>query len=224
MGIVLDPTKRGPTHPTEEILEEYVLHHLSEQLAAQVEEHLLICHSCQDAVAETEEFVSALKLAGRHPDLAHNPAPALRQARRGWRNSLEALPGFAINGTGMAAVVVLALLALLKFQKDPQAPLVPVAVSLSSLRGANPVSPAPAGKPLQLNIESPDLAPDLVSGTQYRVEVVDATGNPVWKGTVTEAGGKLVTSMSKPLSNGMYWVRLYGADSELLRDFGMSAR
>jgi hypothetical protein len=120
----------------------------------------------------------------------------------------------------MAAVVVLALLALLKFQKDAQAPLAPVAVSLSSLRGSTALSPAPAERPLDLKIEAPDLAP----GKEYRLEVADAAGRPVWRGAASGSGGKLVASMSQTLSIGVYWVRLYGADSELLREFGISVR
>jgi hypothetical protein len=67
MGIVLDPSKVFSLHPNEEILEEYVLHRLPEILTAQVEEHLLHCHRCQDAVAETDEFVAALKVVANQP-------------------------------------------------------------------------------------------------------------------------------------------------------------
>jgi hypothetical protein len=41
---------------------------------------------------------------------------------------------------------------------------------------------------------------------------------------VSEVDGKLAATMSKPLRNGVYWIRLYGADSELLREFGLSAK
>ena len=202
MGIVLDPTKCFPVHPTEEILEEFVFHHLPEPLAAQVEEHLLISPACQDALAETEEFVSAMKLAAEHPDSARDSAP---RSVRNW----SLTPAF-----------VLALLALLVVLRHPHELPAPVAVSLSSLRGFDPLAPAPAGKPLDLSIDSPDLGP----GRQYRVELVDSAGAPVWKGAVTEADGKLVAHMPEPLRTGVYWVRLYGADQELLREFGLSAR
>jgi len=54
--------------------------------------------------------------------------------------------------------------------------------------------------------------------------VVDAAGSPVWEGAVSEVGGKLTATMSKPLRSGVYWVRLYGTKSELLREFGLSAK
>ena len=217
MGILVDPTKSGPSHPSEEILEEYVFLRLPEALAAPVEEHLLLCHSCQDAVAETDRFVSELKIAGKHPDLAHHPAPAAGQVRSGWWNVLDMLPRLA---TRTSLALALAIMVLLVVRKNAPGPVAPVAVSLSALRGPDALSPAPAGKPLLLRIEAPDLAP----GKEYGVELVDAAGGAIWKGPVTETDGKLVATMSKPLRKGVYWVRLYGPDSALLREFGLSAK
>ncbi len=205
MGIVLDPTKFSLPHPNEDLLEEYVLHRLPEPLAAQVEEHLLICPLCQDAITETDQFLAALKVA------ASQPAPAM--VRPGWLDARTSL-------APILALVVLALAVVWNYPSYPQDASTPVAVSLSSLRGTNPLSPAPAGKPLLLSIDLPDL----VSGSKYSVEVVDAAGGPVWKGSVSEIDGHLVATMSKPLVSGLYWVRLYGADSELLREFGLSAK
>src|SRR5438477_8610495 len=85
MGIVLDPTKCFASHPNEEILEEYAFDRLPEALAAPVEEHLLICQGCQDAVAQTDQFVSALKVAARQP------ASADGSVLSGWRNSMDAI-------------------------------------------------------------------------------------------------------------------------------------
>jgi hypothetical protein len=202
MGIVLDPTKCFLPHPNEETLEEYALHRLPETLAADVEEHLLLCERCQSTVAETDEFVAAMKLAAIQP--------------AAWRSLLPSLA----NRTSLAPIVALVILALVVVWKHPQEASAPVAVNLSSLRGPSPLAAAPAGKPLRLSIDLPDL----VSTGAYRVEVVDAAGTPVWKGTVSDIDGKLVATMSKPLGNGVYWVRLYGKDSELLREFGVSAK
>jgi len=203
MGIVLDPIKCFPSHPSEEILEEYVFHRLPGVLVAQVEEHLLICESCQDAVAETDRFVSAMRTANEQPVSAIGPF------RSAWR-----------TGTNLAPVLALVILALVAVWKHSPEASAPVAVSLSSLRGAALLSSAPAGKPLQLSIEAPDLTAD----REYRVELVDAKGRPVWKGAVSATDGQLVATMTKPLGIGVYWVRLYGTDSELLREFGLSAK
>lgn len=120
----------------------------------------------------------------------------------------------------LAPLLALVILALMMVWQHPLGTSAPVGVALSSLRGPDPLSPAPAGKPLLLSIESPDLAP----GREYRVEVVDAAGSPVWKGAISDIGGKLTATMPKPLADGVYWVRLYGTDSELLREFGLSAQ
>ena len=182
-------------------------HRLPEAIAAPVEEHLLICGRCQDAVAATDEFVAAMKGAIRQPVPQWGVLPALMRISRG--------------SVALAPAIVLSLVALLAvWNHAAQDQSAPVAVNLSSMRGLSPLASAPAGKPLQLSIDLPDL----VSTAAYRVEVVDAAGSPVWKGAVSDIDGKLVATMSKPLGKGVYWVRLYGQHAELLREFGLSAK
>jgi hypothetical protein len=212
MGILVDPSQRIRSHPSEEILEEYAFHRLPEALAAQVEEHLLLCPGCQDALAEVDRFVSALRIAASQP-------PSAVKAGRGWRTVFEAFspaPKWAIPVAALALVI----LAVIAVRKNVPKPLAPVAVILSSVRGSDPLSPAPAGKPLHLSIETPDLIP----GRDYRMELVDASGGLVWKGAATESAGTLAADVSEPLSAGVHWVRLYGANSELLREFGLLAK
>jgi hypothetical protein len=206
MGIVLDPTKSFLPHPNEDILEEYALHRLPDALTAQVEEHLLLCESCQNAVAGTDSFVAAMKIA------VDRPAP--------WRSLFPSLAN-RTQLVPMAALVILALVAIWPHAPEPSAP---VPVSLSSLRGSSALAPAPAGKPLRLSIDLSIDQPDLAPAGAYRIEMVDAAGRPIWKGPVLDVEGKLVVTPSKPLAKGVYWVRLYGANSELLREFGMSAQ
>jgi anti-sigma factor RsiW len=200
MGIVLDSTKCFLPHPNEEILDEYVLGRLPEALAAQVEEHLLICHRCQDAITATDQLVSALKAAPRETTSAGERAGYTR--------------------TSLVPILALVVLAAVIVWKRPREASLPVAVSLSSLHGPNPLSSAPAGKPLLLSIDSPGLSQE----KEYRVEVVDAAGSPVWRGAVARANGKLLGQMPTPLGNGIYWVRLYDTGSRLLREFGLSAK
>jgi hypothetical protein len=202
MGIVPHPMTWSLSHPTEDTLEAYVLRRLPDALAAPLEEHLLICHRCQDAVAALDQFVASMRFAVR-PSIPPAAGPILS----GFRS--------------MAPIAALVLSALVVVWKYPQQVSVsPVAVTLSSLRAANPLSPAPAGKPLTLTIEAPDLG----SEKYYRIEVVDAAGGMAWKGPVTESAGKLSANIPRPLGDGVYWVRLYGSNSELLREFGLSAQ
>jgi len=214
MGILQDLNHCIPPHPTEEILEEFAFDRLPEVLAVQVEEHLLVCPGCQDAVTETDSFVCALKAAAQYP------APAMEPVRSAWRNVFEGIPRLAYRTSLVPALALVILALVVVWNNHPQEDSTPIAVSLSSLRAAGPLALAPAGRPLLLSFE----AADMTSAKEYRVEVVDAAGAPVWKGAVTATGGKLVATMSKPLSSGVYWVRLYGADSQLLREFGLSAK
>jgi hypothetical protein len=50
-------------HIPEDILDEFVMEMLSEQDCAFWEEHLLICPTCQDRVAEADEYVRVVKSA-----------------------------------------------------------------------------------------------------------------------------------------------------------------
>ena len=50
-------------HPGEEVLEEYRRHRLPLSVTLEVEEHLLLCSSCQDEVDELEVFAEKLRLA-----------------------------------------------------------------------------------------------------------------------------------------------------------------
>jgi hypothetical protein len=92
-------------------------------------------------------------------------------------------------------------------------------VILSSIRGGELLSDAPSGKPLQLNIE----APDLVSGQAYRIRSGGCVARSVWTATATDAGGRILAQIPKRLMSGMYWVRLYDEDRQL-REFRMSVK
>ncbi|HUA20643.1 MAG TPA: hypothetical protein VMB25_17970 [Bryobacteraceae bacterium] len=50
-------------HLSEEFLEEWVFHRLPGSVCASLEEHLLVCPTCQDRLAEIDEFVFVLKAA-----------------------------------------------------------------------------------------------------------------------------------------------------------------
>jgi hypothetical protein len=50
-------------HIPEDMLDEFVMEMLTEQECAFWEEHLLICPSCQDRVAQADEFIRAIKSA-----------------------------------------------------------------------------------------------------------------------------------------------------------------
>jgi hypothetical protein len=209
MGIFPHPNRCLPPHPSDEILEDYAFSRLPEALAASVEEHLLVCHRCQDIVTATDEFAAALKSAVRERASQRSFLPPVVASRM----------NLSWGRMTLAAAIALAVVALPLVSKHAsQEPREPVAVNLSSMRGPSTLAPAPAGKPLRFSID----VPDLVSTLSYRVQVVDAAGSLVWKGAVLVSEGEMVATMSQPLANGVYWVRLYGEHAELLREFGLA--
>jgi len=57
-------------HPSEEILEHYLFGSLPEQEIEQLEEHLLVCHSCIETAEQLLSFVQSLRSSlgsGRKP-------------------------------------------------------------------------------------------------------------------------------------------------------------
>ena len=195
-------TKRFPPHPSDELLEEYFFHRLAEARVAEIEEHLLICEDCRIAVQKLDAFILTMK--------AEAARPATSQLWQGSQSS-------NIGALSAAALVVAALVV---FWTRPLDNPTPVDVILSSIRGIELSSEAPAGKSLRLHIDAPDLVP----GPAYQVALVDAAGGSVWTGTATDADGEILAQIQKRLMSGMYWVRLYDAENRQLREFGMSVK
>jgi len=48
-------------HPSEEVLERYLFGSLPEQEVEQLEEHLLVCHSCIETAEQLLSFVQSLR-------------------------------------------------------------------------------------------------------------------------------------------------------------------
>jgi anti-sigma factor ChrR (cupin superfamily) len=50
-------------HISDDWLERYAMGTLHEAHVAKVEEHLLICHGCQDRLKATDEYIAAMRRA-----------------------------------------------------------------------------------------------------------------------------------------------------------------
>jgi hypothetical protein len=64
-------------HPSEEVLERYLFGSLPEQEIEQLEEHLLICHSCIETAEQLLSLVQSLRSS-----LGSNRKPKVRAAGR----------------------------------------------------------------------------------------------------------------------------------------------
>jgi hypothetical protein len=199
------------SHPTEETWEKYVFDRLSDQDAATVEEHLLVCESCQASLQEVTEYIQLMKVgtASRHSAAAD---PLARGWRR-FRDSAAQPVGRVVWITGLAVVC----LALWR-PTGSHPPSEITSVRLESFRGGGvAIAHAPARKPLDLSIN----ASDVPTAPEYRMTVITSSGQQVWAGTPNRSDGMLSVHLAQGLNAGTYWVRLYSRDSEILGEYGL---
>jgi hypothetical protein len=185
-------------HFSENQLELYAFNRLTEPEAAQLEEHLLICGSCQTRLTAVDNYIEVMKAAAVLP----NKKPPER-AR-------------ALLLTSPIWVGGLALIAALAIYSPPRPLSLAKEVELRSDRGGpSLMSHAPAGARLSLSIDATSL-PKLPS---YRLEVVNAQGGQVWQASVVCEERRIRTPLGANLKPGTYWVRLFGP--ALLREYGL---
>ena len=183
-------------NPHQDLFEDYAFDRLSEDEAAAFEEHLLICEECQGALAETDDYIQAMKAATAAYVSGHATAAG----------GLPRSQGLLWNFAAAAILLLTCLTGLLSWRT----PSDPKMIALDAYRGSAKVPRASAGQPLDLQIDLKDVRP--ASG--YRVEVVDATGRRVWFGGPP-------AHLAEGLTNGDYWVRLLTDNGELLREYGL---
>jgi hypothetical protein len=183
-------------HPHQDVFEDYAFDRLSEDEAADFEEHLLICEECQGTLAKTDEYIQVMKAATAAYAAGHMRTSLPRRGQ-----------GLRWNAAAAAILLLTCLTALLSWRTQAGDPKT---IALDAYRGAATVPQAPAGRPLDLEIDLKDVRP--ASG--YRVEVVDATGRRVWFGGPP-------AHLAKGLPKGDYWVRLLTDSGEWLREYGL---
>jgi hypothetical protein len=201
----------APTHPAEEILEEYAFNRLGDTQATALEEHILICADCQKNLEDIDEYILLMKAATA--EYAARPK-AIR-------------PALAAKVTWVAAAALIVLVsvptlmkALGQWRAEPAPTTAPVV--LAALRGGDntTIAQGPAGRPLELSMEAKDL-PDAAA---IRIEVVNAVGEREWGGAPTASNGTLSVEITKGLKPGTHWVRLFASRGDLVREFGLRLR
>lgn len=201
-------TKDG--HLTDEVLEEYAFGRLKESASALVEEHFLWCEVCQGSLSRVDREIRAIRSAFARGALAAQRVPFWKKVSTGLK---QAAPD-ALWPAGVTTAVLLLL-----FSSPGPRPGDPAPVALASFRGDQPVATAvgPAARPLDLTVDASSIPP----AVNCRLEVVSETGSSRWNGTVAPRDGKLVARVPRGLEAGVYFVRLYAGESELLREFGL---
>jgi hypothetical protein len=197
--------KIGP-HLEESDLEEYSLGRLPGSRLEVFEEHFLACNTCQDRLLEMEAYVNAIR----------SVSPKLREARSASWKRLFRRPRLAwVSVIGLSAVSVAAGIWML----SPRNRMEMAPVTLRASRGiAGPAAAnAPSGRVLSLNVDLTELP----ASPSYRMEVVDATGHPVWETVGQARNGSITQPMTNALPAGQYYVRLYVPGGPLLREFSL---
>jgi Putative zinc-finger len=199
------------SHPSEDAWEEYAFGRLPEDEVARLEVHLLACTACQTTLERVDNVIHSM----RSVSLGGVEVPPAKPAIERWI-AFPMRP--AVLSMALGALVVLVGLGVILSRRQPSQ--LPVAfVTLASYRG-NSTSAAPTGRPLDLEISEPDIPP----AATYSLEVVTLAGDSAWKGAPDLREGKLVGHVQKALDKGPYWVRLFGADGTLIREFGMQVQ
>jgi len=210
-----------PVHASEEVLEEYAFGRLSGDRLDAVDDHLLVCESCQDELKTTEAYIRLVRVA------------TLRPRRRSWRAVVSSLGSSvraafpARTGTqtawmGVGALALACVLGSISLSNrfSPPAATAP----LQSYRGGEvltgAMNQAPASRALDFTIR----AEDVPAAPAYGVEVVTEAGRRVWTGSAQVNGGEVKAHLDRGLVAGSYWVRLYGERSQLLSEFGLRVK
>ena len=201
-------------HPTEETLERFLLHQMQEEELENMETHILACDSCVARLEELEIQIAATKIALAE---LHNQTVAENYAKQ----SSSRWNWFRSHGwslAGATAALALAITITPRF-----ANVAPFETEVSAYRGSETIA-IPAGRPLLLHLNAKDLPAEPVS-----VEVVNAEGNQVWKGSNAINHEKVDAKLPELKDKGNYLLRLYasgkdGAPGDLLREFSFDVK
>jgi len=192
---------------SDEQLELYSMARLSEEAGAPLEEHLLSCFLCQERLDETDLYIKLMKQETAR--LLEQAAPPRRLFLQSW---LPSKPAWAV---GFALVVIAAGISWQTAVRPGTLP--PQRLELQARRGVQTTSHASPKRLLTLKMDLTELP----ASDTYQVEVVNATGAPVWWGTAKPQGHQVEVALGRDLKSGMYWVRLYGSGNQYLREYGL---
>lgn len=204
-------------HAGEDELELYSMGRLEGAQLEAIEEHLLVCASCQGRLEDMDIYVRAARSATAK--LAAEPSqksPGFLSRFRAFALSYE-----PVLITVAVAVVVIGVYWITRPSQERLNPPMAVVV-LETVRGGSPAATVSRDSRPLLRIDVSELAPS----SSYRVELVNAQGDTIWPTDATPSGGKLSVPVGTTLAVGRYWVRLYSPapDRTLLREYELRAQ
>jgi anti-sigma factor RsiW len=209
---VLEMQQPELQHPTEETLENFLLHRMQEEELDTTETHILACDSCVARLEAMDIQLEATKmaLAEFHQETVEKnyAADAAKNTRWSWLK----LPTLSLAGAGAALAIALTI-----------APhFAPVERTVNAVMGSE-VTAVPANRQLLLHLNAKDLREEAVA-----VQVVNSDGNELWKGNGTIHNSTVDTRLPKFNEKGNYLVRLYSkvdnasTQGNLLREYSLA--
>lgn len=192
-------------HVCEDQLESYSIGNLAERHAAHVEEHVLICETCQDRLAEGDSLVRSI-----------------RRAALEWPSARKSvwIPWILPRVVPVLAALILIVAATVALRFSRQGAVAPLAVVLEATRGPAVAARVPSLQPLLLEPGLEGLPPLY----WYHLEIVDRLGKEVWRADDAPVPGGASRVFVPGLPQGTYFVRLYDSSRTLLREFAVEAR
>jgi hypothetical protein len=193
-------------HGTEDQLELYARGRLPESDLPVLEDHLLICTTCQEKLDEIGDFALGMQEA-----LGTAVVPQTRGF--GWGlASLFRRPVFSMALAFVALIVVVGVFSNGRTQFAPSASL-----QLTATRGEMP-STIPA-REFDLTLSDGPR-----EGGPFRIQVVNAMGASVWGGLAESSPAGVQFKVTQRLGQGDYFVRLYSVSGKTLREYGFHIR
>jgi predicted anti-sigma-YlaC factor YlaD len=193
-------------HPDEEILERYALGQCTEAECELVEEHILICASCRNALNDCDNWIQLMKT---ELPAANQPQPENSSFWTKFRNrrsgGFSAVPAMA----GAAFALAMVLWVGMPGSRTPTSE-----IHLSAIRGNELSATAPANTEVRLKLEQANSGgADL---NNHTATIVDSQGVTIWRGIVRDAA-----VVTPKLSSGSYWVRIYRPSGEQVKEYGL---
>jgi len=195
------------SHGTDDQLELYALGRLSESEVPALEEHLMVCEACQERLDHVESFALGMRQALEDAPL---------EIKSAWREFVADFMTKRAFALALCAVALVAVLAFFSMKGRPKS--LPVAsLQLMAIRGDMPT----VAENRELDLTFTD-APS--TGGPFRIEVVDAAGNPKWNGVVSPSTGGLSVRIPRQLAPGDYFVRLRGDGDQVIHENGFKVQ
>lgn len=201
-------------HLTEEQIEQYAMGKLSPNCCEDLEEHLLICESCQLSLEETDTYLVHMKAASARV-LEAKEQPSVWDKIRGGLSQWMAKPLPVFAGLACAAAIAVVLIA------PRPAPQSPQQVTLESLRGGQAEAPfVEAKRAIQFSLD----ATGLPESPSYTANIVDESGKLVHEAPATRSNETVAVRSAAGLPAGKFMIRILNSKLELLREYAISVK